>query len=77
MEQYCSSSGYNVSNDFIYSSSRNKGTDKTFFNFVMEDLAEVDDSTNSTKDVKFDGCNLHAFCKSCVEDDSGTIKDSW
>eukprot|EP00622_Pseudochattonella_farcimen_P003364 FR738525.1.p1 GENE.FR738525.1~~FR738525.1.p1 ORF type:complete len:279 (+),score=22.44 FR738525.1:57-839(+) len=66
MDDYCSSSGYNVSGDYMSESSRNEGVNHTYFILNM---------TKTSVGHKFDGCNLHAFCHACMEDD-GSLNDN-
>ena len=69
MDEYCSSSGYNVSSDYLSKGSRNQGDSKQYFNLNMTKNFDIDSGT--TKESSFTGCNLHAFCYACVEEDGG------
>ena len=69
MDEYCSSSGYNVSSDYLSKGSRNEGDSKQYFNLNMTKNFDIDSGT--TKESSFTGCNLHAFCYACVEEDGG------
>ena len=60
MDSYCGD-GYNVSDDFMSKGSRNQGPNRTYFSLNM--------SKSTNVHTVFTGCNLHAFCYSCVEDD--------